>query len=69
MLLIFTLGRLDIMPVDDFGVRAGLKLLLNLPEVPKKADFEMHTSAWRPYRSIAAWYLWRRADAEKLKTK
>jgi len=67
MLLIFTLGRLDVMPVDDFGVRAGLKLLLNLKDMPKKTDFEKHTAAWRPYRSIAAWYLWRRADAEKEK--
>lgn len=67
MLLIFTLGRMDIMPVDDFGVRAGLKLLLDLKDVPKKADFEKHTAAWRPYRSIAAWYLWRRADAAKVK--
>jgi len=67
MLLIFTLGRLDVMPVDDFGVRAGLKLLLDLKDVPKKADFEKHTATWRPYRSIAAWYLWRRADAAKEK--
>ncbi len=66
MLLIFTLGRLDVMPVDDFGVKCGLQHLIGMDSLPKKADFEMHTSQWRPYRSIAAWYLWRRADAAKI---
>lgn len=67
MLLIFTLGRLDVMPVDDFGVRSGLLHLLALPELPRKAEFALHTDHWAPYRSIGAWYLWRRADAAKLK--
>jgi DNA-3-methyladenine glycosylase II len=65
MLLIFTLGRLDVMPVDDFGVKSGLQQLLKLEDFPKKADFEIHTASWAPYRSIAAWYLWRKADAGK----
>lgn len=65
MLLIFTLGRLDIMPVDDFGVQSGLQYLLNLKSQPKKADFAQFTDDWQPYRSIAAWYLWRKADAVK----
>jgi DNA-3-methyladenine glycosylase II len=63
MLLIFTLGRLDIMPVDDFGVQSGLKHLLNLKVMPKKKEFSKHTDPWAPYRSVAAWYLWRKADA------
>jgi DNA-3-methyladenine glycosylase II len=67
MLLIFTLGRLDIMPVDDFGVKSGLRQLVGIDALPKKADFELHTLAWKPYRSIAAWYLWRKADAAKVK--
>ncbi|GMV83559.1 MAG: hypothetical protein AMXMBFR7_47430 [Planctomycetota bacterium] len=65
MLLIFTLGRLDVMPADDFGVKTGLKLLLELPDLPKKPAFAEHTAAWSPHRSVAAWYLWRRADAAK----
>jgi len=66
MLLIFTLGRLDVMPVDDFGVKAGLQSLYKLPEFPKKSHFAALTDRWQPYRSIGAWYLWREAD--RLKT-
>ncbi|MEO8272321.1 MAG: DNA-3-methyladenine glycosylase [Aureliella sp.] len=65
MLLIFTLGRLDIMPVDDFGIRAGLQHLTGLTQSPRKADFAKLTDHWAPYRSVAAWYLWRLADSRK----
>ncbi len=65
MLLIFTMGRLDVMPVDDFGVRAGLKHLYGIEDMPKKMEFSKWTDAWKPYRSIGAWYLWRLADARK----
>lgn len=65
MFLIFTMGRLDIMPVDDFGVRAGLMHLYELDEMPKKDQFAIRTDGWSPYRSVGAWYLWRLADARK----
>lgn len=65
MMLIFTLGRLDIMPVDDFGVKAGLMHLYELEEMPKKKVFGEWTDSWAPYRSIGAWYLWRLADDRK----
>jgi DNA-3-methyladenine glycosylase II len=65
MLLIFTMGRLDVMPIDDFGVRAGLRHLYGLEDMPKKLEFAKWTDAWKPYRSIGAWYLWRLADARK----
>ena len=65
MFLIFTLGRLDVMPVDDFGVRSALMQLYGLPEMPKKSEFATYTNAWSPYRSIGAWYLWRYADSQK----
>lgn len=65
MLLIFTLGRLDVMPVDDFGIRSGLQHLTGLEESPRKADFAELTDHWGPYRSVAAWYLWRLADSRK----
>lgn len=67
MLLIFTLGRLDVMPVDDFGVKSGLQQLFGLETMPKKDHFAELTDHWKPYRSLGAWYLWRKADAAKLK--
>lgn len=69
MMLIFTLGRLDVMPVDDFGVKSGLMQMYSLPSMPKKAEFAQWTDAWRPYRSIGAWYLWRFADSQKQKSR
>ena len=63
--LIFTLGRTDIMPVDDFGVRAALMHLVGLESMPKKAEFAIWTDDWQPYRSVGAWYLWRMADSRK----
>ncbi len=62
MLLIFTLGRLDVMPVDDFGVKSGLAKLYRLPTLPRKNEFAELTRHWAPYRSVAAWYLWRLAE-------
>lgn len=67
MLLIFTLGRLDVMPVDDFGVKSGLQQLFGLEGMPKKDVFAELTDHWKPYRSLGAWYLWRKADAGKVK--
>jgi len=65
MLLIFTLGRLDVMPVDDFGVQCGLRAAYKLKRKPTGADFARITAPWRPYRSVGAWYLWRVADRLK----
>jgi DNA-3-methyladenine glycosylase II len=65
MLLIFTLGRADILPVDDFGVREGWKLLNGLEVQPKPKELAAIGEAWKPWRSIAAWYLWRAADEGK----
>jgi DNA-3-methyladenine glycosylase II len=65
MLLIFSLGRMDVMPVDDFGVREGWRLLKGLDAQPRPKDLAVIAAAWSPYRSAAAWYLWRAADAVK----
>jgi DNA-3-methyladenine glycosylase II len=65
MLLIFTLGRADILPVDDFGVREGWKVAAGLETQPKPKELAEIGAAWAPWRSIAAWYLWRAADAAK----
>lgn len=67
MLLIFTLGRLDVMPVDDYGVKSGLQQMFGLEAMPKKDAFAELTNHWKPYRSLGAWYLWRKADAGKVK--
>ena len=67
MLLIFTLGRPDVLPVDDFGVREGYRLLHGLAMQPRPRALAAIGEAWAPYRSCAAWYLWRAADlAEEL---
>lgn len=65
MLLIFTLGRKDVFPVTDFGVRKGFAIAHGLQEMPKPRELLPHGERWRPYRSIASWYLWRAADAAK----
>lgn len=65
MLLIFTLGRPDILPVDDFGVREGWKILTKAEAQPKPKELAAIGAAWAPWRSIAAWYLWRAADEHK----
>jgi len=65
MLLIFTLGRPDVLPVDDFGVREGYRLLHGLQAQPRPRDLATIGEAWAPWRSFAAWYLWRAADEAK----
>ena len=65
MLLIFTLGRPDVLPVDDFGVREGWRLINELALQPRPAELARIGSGWAPFRSVASWYLWRAADAGK----
>ena len=65
MLLMFTLGRPDVLPVDDFGVREGYRLLHGLERQPSPKALAELALPWAPYRSYAAWYLWRRADEGK----
>lgn len=67
MLLIFTLGRPDVFPSDDFGVRNGWRVAKKLPDMPKPKDFRELAIRWAPHRTLAAWYLWRAADAAKEK--
>lgn len=59
MFLIFSLGRMDILPVNDFGVRDGYRRLKHLQTLPTKNVLTAAGEIWRPYRTIAAWYLWR----------
>lgn len=62
MFLIFQLGRLDVWPVGDYGVRKGYALLYGLAEPPAPSDLAPLGDRFRPYRSIAAWYCWRAAE-------
>ncbi len=59
MLLIYTLERLDVMPADDFGVREGYRFLKSLDAVPNRREMENVGLLCSPYRTVAAWYLWR----------
>jgi DNA-3-methyladenine glycosylase II len=59
MLLIFSLGSPDVLPVGDYGVRKGVMKLYDLPALPARAELEAVAEPWRPYRSVASWYLWR----------
>jgi DNA-3-methyladenine glycosylase II len=62
MLLIFTLGRPDVLPVDDFGVREGYRVLAGLEAQPKPKALAEIGQAWSPYRSLATWYLYRAVE-------
>jgi 3-methyladenine DNA glycosylase/8-oxoguanine DNA glycosylase len=62
MLLMFRLGRPDVLPADDYGVRKGFAAAFRKRTLPSRADLEKHAERWRPYRTVASWYLWRAAD-------
>jgi DNA-3-methyladenine glycosylase II len=62
MFLMFQLGRLDVWPVDDYGVRKGWALAHQLAEPPTPRVLQGEGERFRPYRSVAAWYCWRAVD-------
>lgn len=59
MLLIFTLGRTDVLPVTDYGVRKGFAVTYGWKELPTPKELLQHGEKWRPHRTTAAWYFWR----------
>ena len=68
MLLIFHLGRPDVLPVDDYGVRKGFAIAYSR-ELPSPKELAAYGARWKPYRTVASWYLWRvveRATARKI---
>ncbi|MBS0580155.1 MAG: DNA-3-methyladenine glycosylase 2 family protein [Proteobacteria bacterium] len=67
MLLMFRLGRPDVLPVDDFGVRAGFQAAYGLASLPHPKALLAFGERWRPHRSAAAWYLWRALDLKREK--
>jgi len=64
MFLIFALRRSDVLPTGDLGVRTAIRKAYELPDLPKPAEIEELARGWRPYCSVAAWYLWRSLDNE-----
>ncbi len=66
MLLMFRLGRQDVLPVDDYGVRKGFAKMKKMAELPKPKELAAYGEKWKPYRSVAAWYMWRAAEMKDL---
>lgn len=64
MLMMFRLGRPDILPATDLGVRKGFSILYEKNELPLPKELLEYGERWRPYRSVASWYLWRVLDLE-----
>ncbi len=67
MLLMFRLGRPDVLPVDDYAVRKGFQLTYGLAEMPKPKAVATHGELWRPFRSVASWYMWEAVKLERQK--
>lgn len=69
MLLMFRLGRPDVLPVSDLGVRRGFMLTYGHEELPAPKHILAHGECWRPFRSVASWYMWRAVDLERAEKK
>ncbi len=65
MFLIFTLNRMDVLPLGDLGVQKGFKKVFNLKNLPSHKKMQKLSEKWKPYRTIATLYLWKVADSEK----
>lgn len=65
MLLLFRLGRPDVLPTGDFGVREGWRMLYGHERQPTPTEFRAAAEPWRPYRSVASWYMWRAVDLQR----
>jgi DNA-3-methyladenine glycosylase II len=66
MLLMFALGRPDVLPVGDYGVRKGAQKLYGLADLPKPDALAAIAEPWRPFRSVGSWYLWRALELAPL---
>jgi DNA-3-methyladenine glycosylase II len=59
MFLIFSLGRPDVLPVGDLGLKKGIQRLYSMPDLPEEEEIEKLAEKWRPYRTVATWYIWK----------
>lgn len=64
MFLIFALRRPDVLPTGDLGIRNAIRKAYGLLELPKPAEMETLSEPWRPYRTVASWYLWRSLEPD-----
>jgi DNA-3-methyladenine glycosylase II len=64
MLLMFRMHRWDVLPVDDLGIRAAMRRLYDLPDLPDKKTVLQIGEPWQPYRTVASWYLWQSLEAK-----
>ncbi|PIA55760.1 hypothetical protein AQUCO_00700227v1 [Aquilegia coerulea] len=64
MFMIFSLHRPDVLPIGDLGVRKGVQYLYGLEQLPRPSQMEQLCEKWKPYRSVASWYMWRFAEAK-----
>ncbi|KAF8022819.1 hypothetical protein BT93_F0361 [Corymbia citriodora subsp. variegata] len=64
MFMIFSLHRPDVLPINDLGVRKGVQLLYGLDELPRPSQMDQLCEKWRPYRSVASWYIWRFVESK-----
>ena len=62
MFLMFTLGRPDVFPFGDLGIQKGVMILTNMNRLPTQKEMERKAIKWQPYRTVAAWYLWKLVD-------
>jgi DNA-3-methyladenine glycosylase II len=69
MFLMFTLGRPDVLPVDDYGIRLGYKIAYGKRTLPKQKALAKIGERWAPYRTTASWYLWRAVDLSRQGTR
>lgn len=67
MFMIFTLGRLDILPLNDQGIRNGMRIFFGLEQHPSPVEMLDLTAHWKPYRSVASWYLWKLVDEPEVR--
>lgn len=69
MMLIFRLGRPDVLPVHDYGVRNGFRIAYGKRALPKPKALAKHGERWRPFRTVASWYLWRAVDLSRAESR
>ena len=62
MFLIFRLGRPDVLPIHDYGVQKGFAITYGKKAIPKPRELAAFGERWRPYRTVASWYMWRAVD-------
>jgi len=65
MLLIFRLGRMDVLPCTDYGIRKGFMVTYGLDDLPTPAQITKKAERWKPFRTVGSWYLWRALELEK----